>query len=217
MASAKKATPAAKKTTATTKKTASLAASIQSVLPVPKKVVDAPKPADWAFIESAIGTPLPADYKEFLQTYGSGTISNYMRVLNPFSTTELWLEKVRFRLSIYHSSRRNNPVPGFTLPPPLAPVNSMPYPIFPESGGVFPWGHTENGDGLLWLTQGNPNEWKVVAETRSFRYAEFPGTMTEFLTALLSGKLTWGAFDPGAEKVPPPNFAADGASAGKGK
>src|SRR5262249_44977111 len=64
----------------------------------------------------------------------------------------------------------------------------MPYPIFPEPGGVIPWGVTDNGDVCYWKTGlADPNTWTVVVnESRGPDWEHFKGTMTEFLSAVVS-------------------------------
>jgi hypothetical protein len=48
-----------------------------------------------------------------------------------------------------------------------------PYPVFPESGGLFAWGTTVQGDHFFWLTSDpDPIEWPVAVWYRG----QFPET-----------------------------------------
>jgi len=38
---------------------------------------------DWSTIERILGTGLPADFRELIETYGSGTFGGSLRLFNP--------------------------------------------------------------------------------------------------------------------------------------
>lgn len=40
--------------------------------------------AGWSKIETKLGTSLPEDYKNFIKTYGTGGIDNFIWILTPF-------------------------------------------------------------------------------------------------------------------------------------
>ena len=66
----------------------------------------------------------------------------------------------------------------------------FPYPLYPENGGVLPWGGTDNGDQLYWVTNGTPNEWTVlINEVRSSNFQEFDYSMTGFICAWIKGDI----------------------------
>jgi hypothetical protein len=168
------------------------------LLAPPKQPVEAPSEADLALVESLLSTALPADYKRLLALYGTGMITGHLHVMNPRSTLVPWYPRLRGALGALCSARRQRSSTGDEL-------NAVPYPLFPEAGGLLPWGFTTNGDSLCWLTKGRPEAWTVVAETRAWRYAVFPGSMSEFLLAILSGRLSWGVYEAG-DTVPRPTF-----------
>jgi hypothetical protein len=82
------------------------------------------------------------------------------------------------------------------------------YKLFPQKGGLFPWGRTGNGDYLNWHAIGNPEKWDVVvwdsgeAEFKEFRGKNFSG----FLADVLEG--TINVF-PRIFFDPPPAFVVD--------
>jgi hypothetical protein len=62
--------------------------------------------------------------------------------------------------------------------------------VYPQKGGVLPWGSTDDGDRLFWLTSTNPNEWTVlINEVRSANFETFDYSMTGFLRAWIEGEV----------------------------
>ncbi|MCZ8496734.1 hypothetical protein [Priestia megaterium] len=77
--------------------------------------------------------------------------------------------------------------------------------IYLETGGILPWGHMENSDELYWLTEGRPDEWKVVVyESRSPENYIYSLSMTDFLCEIITKKLACDAF--------PDDFPSDAAT-----
>lgn len=46
---------------------------------------------DWAAVESAVGTRLPDDYKQFAALYGPGVFCDYLRIFHPHGPTA-WVD-----------------------------------------------------------------------------------------------------------------------------
>ena len=65
----------------------------------------------------------------------------------------------------------------------------VPFPLYFEPGGLFPWGVTANGEDLLWKTAGDPDRWTVVAIGRSCGTEAFDLSMSRFLAAVLRGDI----------------------------
>jgi hypothetical protein len=159
--------------------------ALVELLPPPEVPIETH--GEWAQIERQLGTSLPADYKWFIETYGTGSICiEFVRVLNPFAENRagnllscgaVTLEWLRENQD--HTALRVND-----------------YPVFPEPGGILPWGTSGNGHEFFWLTQGEPDTWSVVLhdrdrlETRLYERT----CMTMFLVILLSGQLDAGNF-----------------------
>jgi hypothetical protein len=143
---------------------------LMRVMPPPA----APKEADdtrWHEVEKQIGTALPNDFKQFIGTYGSGRINDFIWMLNPFS------HRKNINL-IEQQSRQLNALR--TL------INDFgercPYALFPEPGGLLPCGFTDDGDIIHWLTSGVPSEWGVIVnDSRGPQYAKYDLSLTEFL------------------------------------
>ena len=68
--------------------------------------------------------------------------------------------------------------------------------------GLLPFGATDNGDVFFWLTEGQPDEWRVVLNAgRDPRCEEYPGGMTRVLAQLLSKAVR--------SQILPPDFPSD--------
>jgi hypothetical protein len=89
--------------------------------------------------------------------------------------------------------------------------------VFPEPGGLLPWGYTIDGFALCWLTNGTPDKWTVVADSRGC-FAEYPGPMSAFLHDVLTERISWGIFASGVNEEPVrPTFTPQEATSGAKK
>lgn len=132
---------------------------------------------DWRLVEEAIGTALPTDYRRFAGIYGPGKVDDLLWVYYPsIPSTALRLEhRIRDDLEGLRCLRARG-------------SEHIPYPLFPEPGGLISWGGTDYGDVCYWRTHAsNPEDWTVVVnEGRAPEWAEYPGSMTDFLAAVLT-------------------------------
>lgn len=156
---------------------------LKSILPAPLST-DVLEYSKWATVEAKLGTHLPEEYKEFVTLYGTGSIDDFLWVLNPFSTNEnLNLIKQSQIIGKAYIDLRN------------AFPKEYKHNIFPEENGLLVWAVTDNGDDIFWDTCGCPNSWKIVVyETRSSCYHEYQTTVTKFLHGILSRELYCDAF-----------------------
>ena len=167
---------------------------LAKLIPPPNNPDEAPQQNEWPRIEARIGTALPLDYKEFVSLYGTGKIDNFLWIFNPFSQNENMnlVTQLRVQLSALSELQAYGEV--------------VPYQLFPDADGVWPFGITDNGDVLYWKTTGLPETWTVlVNEARSPDWEAFGMTMTEFLIKVLSRQLHPTAF-PGAFPGSTPTF-----------
>ncbi len=148
-----------------------------SVVVPPTQPVDSS--GDWGEVVTQLGFSLPVDYMQFVETFGSGSLNDFIWVMNPFAAN-------RNINLLYHLSRA---LGGLRLLKENHP-ELVPYPLLFEPGGLFPWGATDNGDLLCWITRGESGHWPTVVLARhSSDTAKFAMPMTAFLAGLLSGKL----------------------------
>lgn len=138
----------------------------------------------WEDFINTLGTELPSDYKKFIETYGTGGIDNFIWILTPFVNDENvnFLKRKKDISEAYLQLKHDFP-------------EYYKHNIFPVNGGLLPWAFTDNGDELYWLTEGEPDNWKIVVyETRSFENYMYSLTMTQFLYRILMKDLICDAF-----------------------
>jgi hypothetical protein len=156
---------------------------VAKLMPPPSGPNEAPQQHEWLQIEAQLGTSLPADYKDFISLYGTGKIDNFLWIFNPLSQNENINIATQFRVQLGALSELQ------------AYGEVLPYKLFPEPDGIFPFGITENGDVLYWKTSGSPEAWTVlVNEARSPEWEAFSMVMTEFLFNVLNRQIHPSAF-----------------------
>jgi hypothetical protein len=127
---------------------------LYALAPTPESPVEAGSTDLWKEVESRLGTPLPDDYKQFVNRYGAGDFCDVLCILTPFAPpTDKWgfFEAITPLLDDYHLSKSNSDL-----------VDQCPFPAFPEQNGLLPFGGDTNGGTWFWLTQGSPGDWSIV-------------------------------------------------------
>lgn len=172
-----------------------------SVLSPPNMPLERPDPANWQEVEKALGTQLPEDYKQFLEVFGTGRIDRFLWVYSPVSKNPF--------LNLFNE-RDECAATAFALKRDFG-LELLPFPAYPELGGLLPWAGTDNGDRLYWLTGGKPDAWPiVVAPAREPEYQRFSMSMTSFLARTLRKRLVCQIF-PENFPTEAPRFSAEGA------
>lgn len=150
------------------------------VLPRPRSPVETGNDELWLQVAEKVGTHLPVDYVYFINSYGTGSINDFLTVLNPFSahTYLNLIDQIPRILSGLRESREQFP-------------EDYPYPLYFEPGGLLPWGLSIDGDIYCWLTKGNsPDLWDVVVVPRQGINLElFEMTMAKFLAGALRSQI----------------------------
>ncbi|MFF7969371.1 hypothetical protein ACFZC3_28965 [Streptomyces sp. NPDC007903] len=131
---------------------------------------------DWDHVETALGTRLPTDYKEYIYWFGPGSFDDYLIVCVPGvenSNTELVARLAQEHRSAHTRAELTGAAPRV--------------PLFPEPGGWLPWGFTTGGDGLYWVTSANdPDCWTVAGRpSRGADLTSFDGGFTAFLRTFI--------------------------------
>jgi hypothetical protein len=133
----------------------------------------------WVAAEAELGIELPPDYRDFVVAYGSGLFAAFYVVYNPFASSPLI--RLKDRVDKLCAIERQTK---------LSRIMNVPYPIYPEPGGILPWGCDENGNYYYWLTEGAPSAWPVIQNSvRGSGYARHDCSMTDFLVGVLEGKI----------------------------
>jgi hypothetical protein len=158
-------------------------AALRTFLAPPVRPTEAPSSRDLAQCEAILGR-LPEDYKDYLRTYGTGCVADFIWIMNPSASNPNLnlLTHGERRLAAYREIRGDEGA-------------EFPYRLFPEPGGLLPFGLTDNGDTLFWRTLGSPEDWTVVvSEARVPQYEEFALCTTAFLVAILRSAVRPASF-----------------------
>ncbi|MFJ9247725.1 hypothetical protein [Streptomyces sp. NPDC101776] len=127
-----------------------------------------PSADDWTETEAYVASALPADFKAFLDAYGTGLICDELVVFHPRGTTPL-LDRMRKIHETFAASRRRSP----TL---------HPFPFHPEPGGLISWGYDHSGDEHFFRPcDQDPDHWKIVTYSHGAEPEVFDGPFTAFV------------------------------------
>lgn len=141
---------------------------------------EAPDQRRWHLVQEALGIVLPNDYREFLELYGTGRIGNFLWIFNPFSgNPHLNLITQRdVRLDAHRAFRSKFP-------------KAVPFALFPEANGLFPFGATENGDVMFWGTAGGFIANHIILyDGRCDGFERFSCSTVGFLLEVFEGRIS---------------------------
>jgi hypothetical protein len=156
--------------------------SLLSILTPPQSPAEAPTSEDWEKIEEWLKR-LPSDYRAFVDRFGTGKINGFLWILNPASANR-YLNLLREMEPILNALKELRDS-----------GEHCPYPLYPEQGGLLPFGKTDNGDGMFWLTVGEPDKWHIIVNaSRDSSYEEFKCDMTSFLEGILTRQIHCSIF-----------------------
>ncbi|MFJ2937955.1 hypothetical protein ACIO8G_34980 [Streptomyces sp. NPDC087219] len=144
-----------------------------------------PPPVDWDQTDHRLGFPVPADYRAWATEYPQITIDGFLTVFHPAATPPNLFTAADDLLVFDRMLKEADP-------------DDIPYPLHPEPGGLYPWGTTMNSERLHWYPVGH----RVVVIGRAGNW-EHPGTMTQFLEAILTRQVTCPLFP---DTFPRPGF-----------
>ncbi len=159
--------------------------ALRTVLPPPATPHATGTPEEWTAIEARIGFTLPTDYKDYIATYGYGRIGGFLVPLNPFfDAGGDFFARADSILATYRQLKAD-----------LDPT-AIPYPLYPEDEGLFPWAYSFDGDAMFWRREGQPDDWPCVVAALEFNQAvvTYRETMTGLLTDWMAGTLTIPGF-----------------------
>ncbi|MFI5757199.1 SMI1/KNR4 family protein [Streptomyces sp. NPDC051569] len=160
---------------------------------------------NWRQIESSLGFTLPEDYKILAEHFPRGDFQNSVRLVCPgdpaMPATE-YLGHFAYVLDDMRGLRAGG-------------HGTFPYPIFPEPGGVLPWGRGVDSGFFYWIMKGgDANEWSLAfSDERCETWQEMPGPIVDFLLGLVTGDERrspsfeafeeFGTVSPAMEEHPP--------------
>jgi hypothetical protein len=150
------------------------------IAPPPATPIETGSTKKWRQVERRIGTPLPTDYKNFIDRYGTGCFNNLVIPYNPFAKSET-VNLIQALDAHHHANRQTRRMGD----PSWSAV--YPFDLFPAADGVLPWGTTANfGEIFLWQVSGPPETWVTIAyNLRNGEYEVWKLPFTTFLAKLL--------------------------------
>lgn len=156
--------------------------SLVNVIEPPRNAAEAK--GEWFIVKRELGTSVPDDYKDFINTYGTGRFDNFLNVLNPFSEID------NLNLIV-----QKEPILNGLIELRDTFSENIPYSLFPAMDGLLPFAETDNGDTLFWQTSGQPNNWTVVVkDSRESEYLEYKENMTSFLAKIFNKEIICDIF-----------------------
>ena len=153
-------------------------AEITKRLPQPSLPKDTGE-LDWDAVERDLGVEFPTGYKQFISTYGTGSIGEFLWIFNPSSANRsLNGEAIRYFQSSYEELKQDFPA-DYTRP------------VFPSEKSFLPWAVTDNGDTLVWIVDSGPSDSWCVGIMGSDQVEEEISELgfIEFVVHLLDRKI----------------------------
>ncbi|MFC1997219.1 SMI1/KNR4 family protein [Chloroflexota bacterium] len=155
-----------------------------NLIPPPVNPKETGTSKSWEKIETRLGLQLPADYKDFIDHYGTGSFNNFIMVYNPFALDEYY--NLFYALDTLHQADRLTQMMG---DPVWTAVH--PFGLYPANEGLLPWGGTTNMDNtFFWQIKGAPETWETIFY--NLRYGEYEVwkyPLTEFLYRLVTRQI----------------------------
>lgn len=151
---------------------------------------------DWAAIEQDVGLRLPADYKLLAECLPPGWFRKFARLERPERTDD-W-------------PRGHCLLDGFgeqvmeAVREWRAESDTVPYPVYPEPGGLLRWGGIRPGGYAFWLTEPaeEPESWPVVIASQLGEvWNRFDGPVCDFLVEVVAARFDTAGFTTGPVRV----------------
>ncbi|WP_344661512.1 SMI1/KNR4 family protein [Catenulispora subtropica] len=138
----------------------------------------------WDEVEAMLGSALPRDYKELVETYGPGSFWGFIHVFQvdgQYPALDL-VGQVSVNLDALKYLRDRGEV--------------VPYDIEGDAS-LLSCGRTDNGDIIYWVRERSidPDDWVIaVNAARDDRWFEYSGGITSFLSKVMTRALTVPVF-----------------------
>ena len=138
---------------------------------------------DWQAIEQGLGLRLPGDYKALAELFPRGWFRMFAMVEPPADKGRFLTDDAVMGLEYLRQVRASRESP-------------FPFPVFPERGGVLPWGAIRSPGQAYWLTgPGDPDDWPVITATETGDHWErYDGPACQFLTEVAAGRYDASGF-----------------------
>jgi hypothetical protein len=130
---------------------------------------------DWETVERTLGIRLPTDYKELLTRFPDGAFRNSIEVENPGQSAD----------HVANVKRHNDELLEIFADEYTGYLTGVAYVLFPEPGGLYPWGRTGAGGTFWWITDSpDPDTWPIAYNDRD-DWHQHPGPMSKIIHEIL--------------------------------
>ena len=123
-----------------------------SRIPPPSSPYGGAEICDWPALHHRLGVVLPNEFRRVIEVYGRGTFGkDSLQLHHPFygPPSSRFEPMMRMICGAWDIDRQMNPEPNA-------------HAIFPEDGGLLPFGTTPSeGNVLCWETSGEPENWPI--------------------------------------------------------
>lgn len=135
----------------------------------------------WDEVESILGVAMPSDFKKLMARFPSGVFGERFYVYSPVQDAAAfdefrndWREDLDWLIELRDSGQQ-----------------IIPYPVYPERGGLIPWG-TGDEHVFYWKTtahDGDSDGWSIAYADRFAQdWGEYSGDMTSFMRDVITGR-----------------------------
>lgn len=148
---------------------------LKRIMSPPAEPLNRGSEKEWGAFQKRVGLRFPEDYFVVIFAYGSGGfLSGEFRVNNPFEAADA--ASVEREFKTLRENRQNSP-------------SKFPFPVFPEQGGLYPFGIDGNGNTFSWLTRGEADEWPIVCLNPENYHEVINVSLVEFLVRMATNRL----------------------------
>lgn len=141
---------------------------------------------DWKAVETFLGVRLPADFKRLIGAGGPICLDDELYLMSPFARPVPFLnllEHVRAASWAAAHIRASG-------------LWELDYSIYPEPGGLLPWGSDQNGGSYFWDTRdGDPDAWTIVVDGRGVDIGPIHVGVGAYLDGLIDGTIESSSYD----------------------
>lgn len=172
----------------------SVVGQIAELMPPPTSAV---VPPPWDESLSEVGFVFPADYCEFADLYGGGSINDGLIIEVPTLSPNGTGTRTGFGgfVDVAAAVLRRGLGEKWQNAIALDDDQRRPSSSLPGFGGLMEWGYNQFGEQCFWDTRDpDPDRWTVVAHfLSSGKWERFDGGMAEFVLATLQGDVPFAA------------------------
>jgi len=153
-------------------------------VPPPQAPIETGSPKLWEKAQERLGIAFPKDYKDFIDSYGTGTFNNFIIPYNPFAANE-YMNLYQVLDAHHHASRKTQRMAD------SAWSVVTPFQLYPADAGLLPWGTTTSFElSFFWQITDRPDTWvTILYDLRLGEYEVWKMCFTAFLLKLFKAEI----------------------------